>query len=198
MNQRTTTVSGDYVQGSFGLLPLAGDRARAAIHFAHLLGSVSTAETLDLARWYLRAALSEFRSIFDLLNSDLRTLNLLSVWEHSPEKAELDADSTVSVMRKVRDFAIHSAVIRGVPKKFQVQSLGGDQSSSELHALVIEPLTLETPAVRREASHFSAESLATFNTQAASWPADLLLQIAVYRTSELIAAFLRSQRQDEA
>lgn len=198
MKQRITTVSGDYAQGSFGLLPLAGDRARAALHFARLIGSASTDGAQELARWNLRASLSEFRSIFDLLNSDLRSMGVLSQWEASPQKVELDSDATVIVMRKVRDFAIHSAVVRGTPKTFRVRSPGADQNPGNLEAIVIEPLEIDSPAVRREITKIPEEAVLAFNEQAASWPADLLMQIAVFRASEPIAGFLKAQRRDEA
>lgn len=190
--QPAVRVSGDYVQGSYALLPHAGDRARAALHFARLLGSVSATGDLQLARWYLRASLSEYRSSFDLLNKDLRQLNALEAWEQSPQKLEFEDDAIVCVMRKVRDFAVHSATIQGEPKTFRVSSPESHGPVSELSAVVIEPLSRSTPAMKREIERFDDETLSFFNVQAARWPADLLVQIAVYRSSEHLAGFLRA------
>jgi hypothetical protein len=47
--------------------------------------------------------------------------------------------------------------------------------------------------MKRELSNFSDEVLNEFNCQSQDWPADLLLQIAVYRSSVPLASFL-SQR----
>lgn len=196
MANQKTVVSGDYVQGSFGLLPLAGERARAALHFSRLLGSTSFEENFELARWYLRAALSEFRSIFDLLNSDFKSLGLAAQWKQSPYKANLDADATVSVLRKVRDFAIHSAIIQGVPKTFTVSSSGGVGPVSRMPSIVIEPLNRNIPEMRRELSYFDDSTLSTFNDQSTHWPADLLIHIAIYRSSESIAGFLKRAISD--
>lgn len=104
MTIRITTVSGDYVQGSFGLLPRAGERARAALYFSRVVGSKSFDGNLELARWYLRAALSEFRSIFDLLSADFKSEGIATQWKRSPQKAFIEADPIIAVLRKVRDF----------------------------------------------------------------------------------------------
>ena len=191
MPSRTMLVSGDYVEGSFDLLPLAGERARAALHFSRLLGSTSFDENLELARWYLRASLSEFRSIFDLLNSDLRSLGIAAQWKQSPYKTDLGADTTVSVLRKVRDFAIHSDIIQGVPKTFRISAPGEREPSSNMPSIVIEQLSRNTPEMRRELASFDDATLSSFNDQSRHWPADMLIHIAIYRSSEPIAAFLK-------
>ena len=79
MATHTSYVSGDYVPGSFGLLPLGGEHARDALPFARLLGSVPSDANLALARWYLCAALSAYRSIFALLSYDFRSIGLTHV-----------------------------------------------------------------------------------------------------------------------
>jgi len=200
MTLRMTTVSGDYVQGSFGLLPLAGERARAALYFSRFVGSKSFDGNLELARWYLRAALSEFRSIFDLLGADFRSLSLAAQWKRSPQRALIDADPIVAVLRKVRDFAIHSATIVGEPKTFKVVSSQLPAAdASDMPAIVIEPLDRTALALGRgkdDLSEFDDNTLSVFNEHARRWPADLLVHIAVYRTSEPIALFLAANRQN--
>lgn len=200
MSLRVTTVSGDYVQGSFTLLEHAGERARAALFFSRHVGSKSFDGNLELARWYLRAALSEFRSIFDLLGTDFKALNLAAQWKSSPHRTQIEADPIVAVLRKVRDFAIHSRIIAGEQKTFRVVSLQGVESvASDLPAIVIEPLDRQVLKVRRgkdELNQFSDDDLLVFNQQASAWPADLLVQIAIYRASEYLAAFLSTNRQN--
>lgn len=200
MTIRVTTVSGDYVQGSFSLLDYAGERARAALYFSRLVGTKSFDGNLELARWYLRAALSDFRSIFDLLPTDLKSLGLVAQWKGSPHRSNLESDPIVAVLRKVRDFAVHSQVIAGEQKTFRVVSSGGsDGVASSLPALVIEPLNrvaLKAKRGKDELSQFDDECLSVFNQHASAWPADLLVHIAIYRTSEYLAAFLSASRRN--
>jgi hypothetical protein len=203
MTLRTTIVSGDYVQGSFGLLPLAGERARAALYFSRLVGSKSFDGNLELARWYLRAALSEFRSIFDLLGNDFKSLGLAAQWKRSHQRALIDADPIVAVLRKVRDFAIHSDTIVGEPKTFKVSSSQHPTADvSDMPAVVIEQLDRGALAFNRgkkdELSHFDDSTLSVFNDHARQWPADLLVHMAIYRTSQSLAGFLAANRQNES
>ena len=197
MIQKPVHVSGHYVQGSFSLLPLAGERARAALHFAALVGSTSFSNNLELARWYLRAALSEFRSIFDLLNSDLKELNLLAQWKASENHTYLDADPIVAVLRKVRDFAVHSALVQGQPANFKISSPGDTDTASDMPSIVIDQLDPKCPGMSRELSKFRDDEIAEFNLLARQWPADLLIHIAIYRASEPIAGFLKSAQRHE-
>ena len=194
MRLRATTVSGDYVQGSFNLLPCAGERARAALYFSRLVGSKSFEGNLELARWHLRAALSEFRSIFDLLNADLKAKGLASQWKRSSHKASMESDPVIAVLGKVRDFAIHSENIVGEERTFKVVSPGDPAAvAAEMPAIVIECLdraALKLARGKDELSEFDDETLREFNKQASNWPADILIHIAVYRTSEYLAAFL--------
>lgn len=200
MKSRVTTVSGDYVQGSFGLLPLAGERARAALYFSRFVGSTSFDGKLELARWYLRAALSEFRSIFDLLGTDLKSMGLAAQWKRSSQQALIDTDPIVAVLRKVRDLAIHSATIVGEQKTFKVVSSQYPAvGPSDMPSIVIEPLERTALALGRgkdELSKFDENMLAVFNEYACKWPADMLVHIAVYRTSESLALFLAAHRKN--
>jgi hypothetical protein len=197
MNKQRRTVSGDYVQGSFQLLPHSGDRVRGCLYFAQQLAAASSRQQLAIARWNLRAALTEFRSIFDLLPYDFRRLSLERTWRQSSHKLAMDADPVVAILRKVRDFAVHSVVLRGEPKTFKVLSSRGG-ANSDLYGLVIEPLDRAklSRGSRDELSDFDDAALETFNEQASTWPADLLLQLAVFSASEYVASFLRSRQAD--
>lgn len=199
MTLRATTVTDDYVQGSFDLLTLAGERARAALYFSRFVGLESFDGNLELARWYLRAALSEYRSIFDLLSADFKSLDLDVQWKQSPQRAIIDADPIIAVLRKVRDFAIHSTAIVGEPKIFKVvSSQYSEAAESDMPAIIIEPLDRITFASGRgkaELSKFDNKTLSIFNDHARKWPADMLVHIAVYRASEHLAVFLAANQR---
>jgi hypothetical protein len=147
----------------------------------------------------LRAALSEFRSIFDLFGVDLKDLALAAQWKRSAHRAHMDSDPIVAVLRKVRDFAIHSEVITGDPKTFKVSSPESTATPTDMPAIVIESLDRSALAHTRgkdELSEFDDETLGVFNDHARHWPADLLVHIAVYRTSEYLAAFLSAHHKN--
>lgn len=191
---RVGTISGDYVQGSFNLLDLSRDRVRAALHFADLLGTISSKGEMPKARWYMRAALSEFKSIFDLLNADFKELGLAAKWKCNSHREALEADVVVAVLRKVRDLAIHSSKVTGEAKTFSVSStINGKTVSRPMPAMVVDLISREAlrASRKRSALEISAEELADFNDLARRWPADLLIRIAVYRSSQKIAAFLK-------
>lgn len=195
MSAATTIVSADYVQGSFGLLPRAGERARASLYFARILGSKSFDGEFEVARRYLRASLSEFRSIFDLINVDLKAEGLKSKWDKSLQLGYLNAEPIVSVLRKVRDFAIHLETIRGSEKIFKVSGPNLESPVSEMSTIVIEPLSKSNPEMARNISHFSTETIETFNEIVKRWPADLVIQAAVYRASQPLAMFLKQEHK---
>jgi hypothetical protein len=190
-------VSADFVQGSFTLLPLAGERARGALFFADQLDASAKENRPEKARRYFRAALSEFRSIFDLLNSDLRSKEggLANQWEGSQFKSELDAHPLIAVLRKVRDFAVHSSQVAGVAKDFVVTVLGqGDEHQASIPSLYID--SLDKTRLHRELSYFSDVDIEWFNRQTALWPAYLLVQEAVFQTSVPLRNFLVTRRRD--
>lgn len=190
-------VSADFVQGSFTLLPMAGERARGALFFANQLDAYAKQDQTETARRYFRAALSEFRSIFDLLNVDLRDTEggLASQWERSPFKAELDSHPLVRILRKVRDFAVHSSQITGVAKDFVVTVLGQvAEHQAIIPSLYID--LLEKTRLGRYLSHLSDSDVDWFNRQTALWPAYLLVQEAVYQSSIPLRNFLFTRRRD--
>jgi hypothetical protein len=163
------------------------------------VGAEAQEQKFDVARWYLRAALSEFRSIFDLLNADPKSKQLEKQWNRSSAKAQLDADPIVSVLRKVRDFAVHSGHVRGIEKNFSVVFPGSDSERPQnMPSIVIDPIDRGVLAAARgkdELSKFSDDDLKCFNTQARHWPADLLVHIAIYRSSIPLRNFLATTRK---
>lgn len=68
-------------------------------------------------------------------------------------------------------------------------------------AIVFEALNREKLATSRggdELSNFDDSALSDFNELARQWPADLLIHIAVYRTSLLLASFIAENRKNES
>lgn len=188
------TVSGDYVQASFTLLPESGERASAALYFARLINSKARDGFLDVARWYFRAAVSEFRSIFYVLPTDLKADGLSQQWERSASKQLLDTHPLVAVLKKVRNFAVHSIHVRGFGKDFSVTVLGdGPERQEDILSIFIEPLNRQV--LGREINDVSDEDLAWFNRQIAFWPAHLLVQEAIYQTSIRFHNFLATARR---
>jgi hypothetical protein len=197
----TLRVSGDYAQGSFNVLTLSGERARASLFFARQLGIHAHEQNFELARWHLRASLSEFRSIFDLLNADLRSMQLSKQWERSPFKSALETDPIVSILRKVRDFAVHSERIKGIEKNFvAVFPADFPERRQDMPSLVIDPLDRKALAKggSDELRHFSDDELISFNTEAARWPADLLIHIAIFKASIPLRGFLSASYEHVA
>ena len=188
------TVSGDYVQGSFSLLALSGERARASLYFARFVDLHARVQEFEIARYYFRAALSEFRSIFDLLNADLKGDGLSKQWERSRFKSELEAHPLVSILKKVRNCAVHSALVRGFDKEFSVTVLGdGPERREDIPSIFVD--SLDRQALAREIADVPDAHLEWFNRQAARWPAHLLIQEAIYQTSVPLRNFLVIARQ---
>lgn len=186
-------ISADYVQGSFSLLQKCGERARAALFFARLIDSHARDANPEVARWYFRGALSEFRSMFDLLPADLKDEGLSKQWERGRFKKALDSHPLVAIFKKVRDFAVHSIHVRGFGKDFSVTFLGKYSERQEvIPSIFIEPL--DRKVLGREISDISDEDLAWFNRQTAMWPAHLLIQEAIYQTSIPLRNFLVTAR----
>lgn len=187
-------VSGDYVQGSFTLLPQSGERASAALFFARLIDSHARGRAVEVARWYFRAAISEFRSTFDLLPADLRTDGLSQQWDRSEFKTQLEAYPLISILKKVRNFAVHSVHVRGFGKDFPVTVLGdGPERQEDIPSIFVE--TLDRGVLGREINDVSDEDLIWFNRQIAMWPAHLLIQEAIYQTSIPLHNFLATARR---
>jgi len=82
-------------------------------------------ERLDSSRWFLncaceyegeslyakrliRASLSEFKSSFDCLNSDLRSIGKKEIWDRSAYSKQLEQDFVLRIIRNARDLSVHS------------------------------------------------------------------------------------------
>ena len=83
-------IGNSYVQGSYQLLAESADRVRASLYFAELCEKEANKNNEKISRWYYRACLSEFKSIFDVLNSDFKNIGVSKIWKQSEFKNVLD------------------------------------------------------------------------------------------------------------
>ena len=185
------TVTGDYAPGSFEAMPAVADRARACLHFAAKAGLLSSRERFDLATWNSRAALGEFRSIFDALNAGLRSLGHSRRWAQSEEARELHEDPVVGALRFVRNLSVHSTADFVKQDLFAMRRAVEPDRYPHMHCLTFIPIDAHSSSARGRGESLSASAVRQFNLQAKAWPADLLQEIAVFGASEPVAAFLK-------
>lgn len=184
-------ISNHYVHGSFQLLSDSRDRARSALYFAKECSKNANREDAELARCYARASLSEFKSIFEVLNADLRTMGLDKIWERSPFKGDLEGNALVKILKKARDLATHSMKLPGIHKAVQVYFPNEDGGKTEDKSyLFFNEIT--RAMFFQPVDYISDDELAWFNHQAITWPIDLLVREAVYQSSQPLASFLIS------
>ena len=188
------TVSGDYVQGSFTLLYRSGERAASALFFARHIDTHAREGETKLALRYFRAAVSEFRSIFDLLPADLKAEGLSQQWNRSKFKIELETHPLIAVLIKVRNFAVHSDRVQGFGREFNVTVFGDGPARREaISSIFIDQL--DRQALGRELNDVPDESLQWFNRQVRHWPAQLIVQEAVYQASIPLRNFLATAKR---
>ncbi len=182
-------ISNNYAQGSYQLLRESFDRARASVYFADLCSKESNNKNENKSRWYYRASLSEFKSIFDVLPTDFKNIGLAKIWKRSEFKNTLDSNVLITVLSKARDLAIHSASLKGNHKNIVWQYM------NENEPIPIEHYSLFFNEINREmlndkASYITQEQLNWFNKQSKEWPAYLLVREAIYQSSYPVANFL--------
>ena len=185
-------ISSNYVQGSYQLLPMCYDRVRASIYFSNKL-SESAGSDINLSKWYYRAALSEFKSIFDLLPADLKNKGLSKIWNKSETKESIEKNPLIKILKKTRDLALHSGNLPGAHKEVQVTFIdeSGDHEKS-VHGLYFDKINR---SMHEDMKHFKIEDIEWFNKQALQWPADLLLREGTYQMSIELSCFLAKYRK---
>lgn len=184
------TISGDYVQGSFHLLAHAGDRAKASLFFARRVGDEAEKENYLMAQWFFRASLSEYKSVFDVLPTDLKEINLDKIFKMSLFKKEMDAHPLIAVLKKARDLAIHSATFQGQERHFHVIRCDGNGQTPTSFGAVFFDEVNKVNLKKDDLRFITEEQLGWFNRQSQGWPAHLLIQEAIFQTSILLRNFL--------
>jgi hypothetical protein len=182
------SIKGDYVQGSYQLLSKAGDRVSAALFFARQCAQTAEVQNKQLARWYYRATLSEFKSIFDVLFSDMREYGVDKIWNRSQFKKQIENNPLIKVLKKARDLSIHTTKISGDHKSINVTFINENgESPKTIWCVFVNPIKKE---MDKALSAITDEEAEWFNRQAQKWPAHLLIKEAIYQSSQQLAGFL--------
>ncbi|MHB8808690.1 MAG: hypothetical protein ACYC9M_01585 [Desulfobulbaceae bacterium] len=135
-------ISSSYVQGSYQLSNKAYDRVRASLYFADRCAEHANQGNAKLARWMYRASLSDFKAVFDVLPADLREKNMDKLWKRSPFRDQLENNPLVKILKKARDFAIHTAKLPGNHKAVNVRFSDEDvERPKTIHCLFFDSLT---------------------------------------------------------
>ena len=183
------SIKGDYVQGSYQLLPKAGDRVSAALFFARQCAQTAEAQNEELARWYYRATLSEFKSILDVLCSDMREYGVDKIWNRSQFKKQIKNNPLIKVLKKARDLSVHTVKLSGDHKSINVTFIDekGERPKT-IWCVFVNPIKKEMD--KQLSTIITDEEVEWFNRQAQKWPAHLLVKEAIYQSSQPLAGFL--------
>lgn len=181
---------------SIQVLPSALDRIRAVDYHCNLMVTHCSQRDFDHARWQFRGALSEFKSIFDVVKSDFKNLGLIRAWkEDNPFSRNIENSPLIKILRRVKDFAVHTVSVTGDARNFNyVSARAGGQKKSSRSLMFIRPVS------RKQASHelprtVSTDELLWFNRQVELWPAHLLLQEGVFLVYVEFRNFLIATRK---
>jgi hypothetical protein len=180
-------IGGSFDYRKLKVLPHCHDRIMAAFFFCEKLEKHITNQQVELAKWYFRAALSEFKSIFDVIGADMKAAEVKKVWDRSCIKEDLEKQPLVKVLKKARDLALHTVKIRTQSKVFPVITIGDfGYHPRKLAALFLDPISTNEVTI-------SEHHLKWFNKQAARWPAHLLIRHVLFDVSWAINNFLMLQ-----
>ena len=182
------SIKGDYVQGSYQLLPKAGDRVSAALFFARQCAQTAEAQNEKLARWYYRATLSEFKSIFDVLCSDMRKYGVDKIWNKSQFNKQITNNLLIKVLKKARDLSIHTVKLSGDHKSINVTFI--DEKGKRPKSIWCVFVNSIKKEMDKGLSAITDAEVEWFNRQAQKWPFHLLVKEAIYQSSQPLAGFL--------
>lgn len=133
-------ISDDLDFDELQVLPNIYDRIKSIFYYSNKVDQLCSSQDFQKARWHFRSALSEFKSIFDVLPYDLRILQLDKIWHKSIFPQNLDNDVLIKILKKVRDLAVHSAHVKGDNRKFRFKLVDGDGE----HAIVTETIFIDS------------------------------------------------------
>lgn len=187
-------IGSSYTNGSYQLLRESADRVRAALYFADLCSKEANENNIKLARWYYRATLSEFKSIFEVLCSDFKRMKINKIWQKSEFKNQFDSNPLIKILNKARDLAIHTVMLPGSHIAITVQFI--DQNGErpvEQNCIFFDEI--DRTMFKEKASYISDAELKWFNKQAKQWPVNLLVREAIYQSSVPIANFLTTNHK---
>ena len=187
------TISGDFVNGSFNLLPISFDRVKATKYFCSKIQELTSLNDDVHAKWYFRAALGEFKSAIDSIGADIKQLNGSNTWKGSSCENEMYNQVLIKILTRVRNFTVHSSRITGDFKNYFIERIEGTNSNiEEWRSLFIDHLDKKQNV--KGISGVTQEELDWFNRQSEKWPANLIIHSAIFEASKFIRAFITEKQ----
>lgn len=185
-------IGGDLAYKKLNVLPSTYDRIQAIFYHCRSVDSYCSLQEFQKAIWHFRGALTEFRSIFDVLNKDLKDSRLNKIWDKSDYHQNIENSILISILKKVRDLAVHTDYVQGQVREFSFKHVdAAGEHDMALQMIFIDQI--DRGQISRD-SHSSDEEIAWFNRQAEKWPAHLIIEEAVFATSVELINFLATRR----
>jgi hypothetical protein len=183
----------DLIQPSYSTLKNCDERRRACLYFLNGIDTISSDGPDEERAWQLRAALMSFRSIFDVLNTDLKSLGYKKDWDNSEFKHQLDTDPLIRPLYRIRDFAVHTADCISHERERAITVFVRKQPIDlKRHQLYINPIS--DADWRRNVLGLHDDFRIWFNRQCDQVPATWLVREAIHRSSAPLAAFITTHR----
>jgi hypothetical protein len=185
-------IGGDLPYEKIQVLPSFYDRIQAIFYHCKSIETHCSHQDFVKAKWHFRSTLSEFKSLFDVLPYDLRTLQLDKIWGRSEFHHNLEKSPLIRILRKSRDLVMHTVNLKGDVRKFLFTYLDGSGEHEKFSELIfIEPIHKE---YSKELKKFSDEEITWFNRQVKHWPAHLIIKEAIFITCVELTNFLSVNR----
>jgi len=188
-------VSGNIAYDKIQALPSTLDRIEAINYHCKSIENYCFSQDFQKAKWHFRSALSEFKSVFDVIKYDLKGLQLHKIWnKDNIFYQNLDNSMILKIMKKTRDLAVHSAHINGKVRKFYYKALDNDgehQMTPEL--IFIDPIDKN---FSKDLKHLTDNEIIWFNRQIQFWPAHFIIKEALFITYVELRNFLAVNNED--
>lgn len=192
-NMDIQIIGKSFQERSFELLPESLDRFNACHYFCTGVQRYSTLKDETKARWYLRAALSGFRSVLDSLDGEIRKKLGKNLWQESKQERDMNKHVLIKMLNKIRNYSIHSARINGKVKEYSISIIDEKGGRIEdVRSLFFDELDKKENF--KDASKVSDEELKWFNRQSQAWPSNLLIKEGLYQASTFVHYFCAEHR----
>lgn len=173
-------ISGNIDYNSILILPSTLDRIDAVNYHCESVESYCYRKDFRKAKWHFRGALSEFKSIFDVVRLDIKNIEMKNIWNKDNHFFRNIANSTlINILKKTRNFAVHTAHMNGEIGKFNFVSIdiNGEKRMSE-DSIFINPIDQNSSYELNKI--VTNEEIEWFNRQIKFWPAHLIIKEAVF------------------
>lgn len=172
-------ISGNIAYDSIQVLSSTLDRIDAINYHCESIENCCSLQEFRKAKWHFRGALTEFRSLFDVIKHDLKEIQLYEIWNKADSFNKNLHDSVlIKILKKTRDLAVHTSHVNGVVRKFQFKSLDSNgERRMSIELIFIDPIDKK---YSRELGSLTDEEIAWFDRQIQFWPAHFIIKEAVY------------------